>query len=181
VAAYEAFGPALLGYACQLTGSPEEAQDAVQEAFLRFFVERRYGRMIENPRAWLYLVLRNYLLDRIKAAPARREVPTADVDSLAAQRQDDPEELVQQSQTAHEIAQALSDREFRCLSLRGEGLSYAEIAEAMAIRTGTVGALLARAQIKLRRHGSEGEKNSFRGIGKALLCLVQEARAYSTS
>ena len=181
VAAYEEFGGALLRYASQLAVDPDEARDAVQEVFLRYFVERRYGRTIANPRAWLYQVLRHYLLDRIKAAPAQREVHADDFESLAAQGQDNPEELVQQSEAAQEIAHVLSEREFTCLTLRGEGLSYLEIAQTMDIRTGTVGALLARAQSKLRRYGGLHEKRGFGGVSKALLCLVQEGLAYSTS
>jgi len=170
-AAYEQYGPALLRYAWQIVGNQEEARDAVQEAFLRFFVERRYGRVIENPRAWLYHVLRNYLLDRLKANPARRELQKGDVGALAADKRENPEELLEQSQTAREIANALSDREYVCLTLRGEGLSYAEIAHVMSIRSGTVGALLARAHGKLKRYSDRYEKTGFRGIAKALLCL----------
>ncbi|MDR3699653.1 MAG: RNA polymerase sigma factor [Candidatus Sulfopaludibacter sp.] len=180
VTVYEEFGPALLRYAGQLAASQDEARDAVQEVFLRYFVEVRYGRNIENPRAWLYHVLRNYLLDQIKAAPSRREVQTADVDSLSPQTDVNPENLLQRSQGAQELAKVLSGREFTCLTLRGEGLSYSEIAVVMDIRIGTVGATLARAQQKLRRYGG-CQNNSFTGIAEALLCLVQEALTYTTS
>lgn len=180
VALYEEFGAALVRYAGQLAGSPDEARDAVQEVFLRFFVERRYGRSIANPRAWLYRVLRNYLLDRLKAAASQREIQTADFETLAVQGRDNPEEMVQRSQAARQIAQTLSDRECTCLTLRGEGLSYAEIAEVMEIQTGTVGALLSRAQIKLYRYGQD-EKKNVRAVAEALLCLVQEGLTYSTS
>lgn len=180
VAAYEQFGPALLGYASQLAGNQDVARDAVQEVFLRYFVERRYGRTIESPRAWLYQVLRNYLLDRLKAAPTQLECQ-ADLETVAAARQKTPEELVQRTQSAHEIAASLSDREFTCLTLRGEGLSYSEIATVMSIRIGTVGALLARAQTKLRRYERQGKTNTVRAIAEALVYLVQEAARHSTS
>ena len=170
-AAYHEYGAALLRYASLLIGNPEEARDAVQEIFMRFFVERRFGRVIENPRAWLYHVLRNYLLDRMKASPQRREVQGGDMQAVPAEKQDNPEEILQNSQAAREIAASLSNREFVCLTLRGEGLSYAEIAEAMSIRSGTVGALLARAHNKLKRYTDQYEKKGFGAIAKALLCL----------
>jgi RNA polymerase sigma-70 factor (ECF subfamily) len=178
---YEEYAGALLRYAGQLAASHDEARDAVQEVLLRYFVERRFGRKIENPRAWLYHVLRNYLLDQIKAAPNRREVQAGNVDALILENHENPENLLQRSQMAREIAQVLSGREFTCLTLRGEGLSYSEIAQVMDIRIGTVGATLSRAQEKLRRYGSLDKKNSFRGLAEALLCLVQEALNYSTS
>ena len=180
VAAYEQFGPALLRYGSQLSGNEDVARDAVQEVFLRYFVERRYGRTIDSPRAWLYQVLRNYLLDRMKAAPNQLECHV-DLETIAAARQKTPEELVERSESAHEIAASLSDREFTCLTLRGEGLSYLEIASVMGIRIGTVGALLARAQTKLRRYERQGRKNGFRAIAEALVYLVQEAARHSTS
>lgn len=180
IAVYEEYGAALLRCASQLA-SPDEARDAVQEVFLRYFVERRFGRNIENPRAWLYHVLRNYLLDQIKAAPNRREVQAANVEALVQETNANPENLLERSQMAKEIAKVLSGREFTCLTLRGEGLSYSEIAQVMDVRIGTVGATLSRAQEKLRRYGSLDKQNSFRGLAEAILCLVQEALNYSTS
>ena len=180
VAVYEAFGAALLRYATQVSGSQDEGRDAVQEVFLRYFVERRYGRNIENPRAWLYHVLRNYLLDKLKAASSQREVQTEDVESLTVQNREDPERLLLRSQGAQEIAKVLSGREFTCLKLRSDGFSYSEIAELMDVRIGTVGAMIARAQSKLRRYGGGDKKTGFRSMAEALLCLVQEALTYPT-
>ena len=51
-AAYQQHAAGLLRYAGSLASNHEEARDAVQETFLRFFVERNYGRAIANPRAW---------------------------------------------------------------------------------------------------------------------------------
>ncbi len=180
MAAYEQYGAALLRYGTQLGGSADLARDAVQEVFLRYFVERRYGREIESPRAWLYQVLRNYILDRMKAAPSQLECQSADIESIAASRQHSPEEMMERNQSAREIASSLSGREFTCLTLRGEGLSYSEIATVMEIRIGTVGALLARAQTKLRRYSDSGRKSSIRAIAEALVYLVQEASSHST-
>jgi RNA polymerase sigma-70 factor (ECF subfamily) len=126
------------------------AADAVQEAFLRYFIERSYGREIRNPRAWLYQVLRNYLSDRSESGAAKREVNVEHLDRIAAPSYD-PEKLVQNTQTAREISASLSRRELECLRLRTEGLSYGEIGAAMEVREGTVSALLARAHDKLRK------------------------------
>ncbi len=78
-------------------------RDAVQEAFLRYFIERRFGREIANPRAWLYQVVRNYMLERLKGAAARRETAVEQAESVAA-RQLDPQTIVETSETAREIA-----------------------------------------------------------------------------
>src|SRR5579862_5833641 len=64
----------LMAYAVSIMRRQDLAHDAVQEAFLRYFVERNYGRVVEHPRAWLYRVVRNYLLDRMDTAAMKHEV-----------------------------------------------------------------------------------------------------------
>ena len=147
---HERYSGSLLRYASSLAEDAESARDALQEAFLRYVIERSYGRKIDNPRAWLYQVLRNYLLDRRKSAAALTEVGC---DCLAGvpDPSHDPEDRVARSEIARTIAAALSQRELECLELRAEGLSYEEIGVAMDIRIGTVGALLSRALEKIRR------------------------------
>lgn len=64
---------------------------------------------------------------------------------------DNAEGRLYRAALAREIAEALTERERECLRLRMGGLGYAEIAEVLGVCTGTVGALLARAQGKMRR------------------------------
>ena len=58
---YREHASELSRYAVSFSQRQDSAREAVQEIFLRYFVERRYGRQIENPRAWLYHVLSNYI------------------------------------------------------------------------------------------------------------------------
>ena len=60
VGLYREHASELSRYAASFSQSRDGAREAVQEIFLRYFIERRYGRQIENPRAWLYHVVRNY-------------------------------------------------------------------------------------------------------------------------
>jgi RNA polymerase sigma factor (sigma-70 family) len=146
---YEAHAASLLRYASSLARGQAEANDAVQEAFLRYFVERRYGRQIQNPQAWLYQVLHNFLVTVLSRAAAQNPAPVDALDSLPA-LESDPETIVECRERAQAIAQSLTARELDCLRLRTEGRSYAEISGLLHIRSGTVGALLARAYQKLR-------------------------------
>lgn len=61
----------LLGVAYRMLGSRAEAEDAVQETFLRWTEADQAG--IGNPGAWLTTVLTRHCLDRLKSARARRE------------------------------------------------------------------------------------------------------------
>ncbi|MFA9431130.1 RNA polymerase sigma factor SigJ [Egicoccus sp. AB-alg2] len=63
---------ALLGLAYRLLGSVSEAEDAVQEAFLR--LERHGTDGIDNVGGWLNRTTSRICLDRLTSAQARREV-----------------------------------------------------------------------------------------------------------
>lgn len=68
---FEAFMPRLEAIAYRLLGSASDAEDAVQDTFLRWQaadVER-----IEVPEAWLTKVLTNLCLNQLTSARARRE------------------------------------------------------------------------------------------------------------
>ncbi|MEJ7634764.1 sigma-70 family RNA polymerase sigma factor [Aeromicrobium sp.] len=68
--AFEAERPRLLNVGYRLTGSVADAEDAVQEAWLR--LDRTDGE-IANLQAWLTTVVSRLCLDRLTSAAARRE------------------------------------------------------------------------------------------------------------
>ncbi|MGP3979538.1 RNA polymerase sigma-70 factor [Streptomyces sp. KR80] len=68
---FEAHRPRLFGLAYRMLGSAEEAEDAVQDAYLRF--SRADRTAIEAPAAWLAKVVTNLCLNRLTSARARRE------------------------------------------------------------------------------------------------------------
>ncbi len=157
VALYQEYAGELLRYASSVARDDEAGRDAVQEVFLRYFIERRYGRAIDHPRAWLYQSTRNYLFRRSKTAAAQRESSSESLDAIPDE-QPGPDRLFGQSELAREVAASLTPRELDCLRLRVEGFGYAEIASLMKLRQGTVGTLLGRASRKLqtqsREHGT---------------------------
>ncbi|NIH81457.1 RNA polymerase sigma factor SigJ [Amycolatopsis viridis] len=67
---FEANRPRLLGLAYRLLGEATEAEDVVQEAYLRW--DAASG--VEVPEAWLTKVVTNLCLNRLTSARARREV-----------------------------------------------------------------------------------------------------------
>src|SRR5262249_8673668 len=141
---YEEHSAALLRLAPATAGNEESAREGVQEAFMRYFIERTYGREIRNPRAWLFEVTRNYLSDRITAMSAQREVAEESIEDIPDAAAS-PDLRIGAMQVARVLAVWLSVRELQCLRLRTTGMSYQEIGDAMQVRIGTVGALLARA------------------------------------
>ncbi|MFF4397585.1 RNA polymerase sigma-70 factor [Streptomyces sp. NPDC001480] len=68
---FEAHRPRLFGLAYRMLGSAEEAEDTVQDAYLRY--SRADRADIEHPAAWLAKVVTNLCLTRLTSARARRE------------------------------------------------------------------------------------------------------------
>ncbi|MEY9989850.1 RNA polymerase sigma-70 factor (TIGR02957 family) [Streptomyces sp. V4I8] len=68
---FETHRPRLFGLAYRMLGSAEEAEDTVQDAYLRFSGADRTG--IEYPAAWLAKVVTNLCLTRLTSARARHE------------------------------------------------------------------------------------------------------------
>jgi RNA polymerase sigma-70 factor (ECF subfamily) len=71
VAAFEMHRRALTGLAYRMLGSRTEAEDIVQDAYLRWHAADRAA--IESPRRYLGTVVTRLCLDRMKSARARRE------------------------------------------------------------------------------------------------------------
>ncbi|MGH2585575.1 MAG: sigma-70 family RNA polymerase sigma factor, partial [Dehalococcoidia bacterium] len=70
---FEANRPHLRGVAYRMLGSLSEADDAVQEAWLR--LSRTDASSIENLGGWLTTVVGRVCLDMLRSRTARREVP----------------------------------------------------------------------------------------------------------
>ncbi|GIE84483.1 sigma-70 family RNA polymerase sigma factor [Actinoplanes regularis] len=85
-AEFEANRGRLRGVAYRMLGSAAEADDAVQETWLR--LNRTGGDTVDNLPAWLTTVIGRVCLDMLRSRAARREEPPPDSDLQAL---DDPE------------------------------------------------------------------------------------------
>ena len=149
-ALYTSHAAGLLRYAFTLINDACAAQDALQEIFLRYFVARTEGRQFDDPRAWLFRVLRNHLLDTLKSSSVKNEVTIEGMQD-PPDRGEDPETRYHRAEMARDLTRLLAPRELECVRLRAEGLKYDEIADVLDLSQGTVGATLARAHRKIRR------------------------------
>ncbi len=75
-ARFEADRARLASLAYRLLGSASDAEDAVQDAFVRWQAADR--ALIEVPEAWLTRVVANLCVDRLRSARARRERAAGD-------------------------------------------------------------------------------------------------------
>jgi RNA polymerase sigma factor (sigma-70 family) len=120
----------------------------VQEGFLRYVQVRQVGEVITAPRAWLYRVIRNYLLDEIRNNGRSTTEP---LKTPVAGSETEPDSMHALAALEEELRKTLSPRELECSLLRGSGFRYEEIAAAMNLRPGTVGAMLSRATRKVNK------------------------------
>jgi RNA polymerase sigma-70 factor (ECF subfamily) len=147
---YQHNASGLFRFAEALVRDREMAQDALQEVFLRYFVARSSGQEIQNGKAWLYRVVRNYLLDIVKEAAFKNKASLEEAEVIP-DASGDPEQQYFRALTRRQILRVLATRELECLQLRAEGFDYQEIAKILGVRSGTVGATLARALSKIRK------------------------------
>ena len=139
-----------------LLRNEQDAQDVVQEAYLRAF--KSFGGFHgSNGRAWLLTIVRNTSYTMLKKKQAVDLTTTFDEELHASgQESVSPETILERSEDAALIREAMDElpAEFReILTLRHqEGLSYKEIADVAQIPPGTVMSRLARARAKLREY-----------------------------
>jgi len=72
-AAAEDLRPLLFSIAYRMLGSVSDAEDTVQEAFLRLERAKRDGTRVENRKAFLTTVTTRLAIDQLRSARARRE------------------------------------------------------------------------------------------------------------
>ena len=147
----------------RIVGTREAAEDLAQETFLRLHKaghlwahQRVSDDRHHNIRGWLYRVASNlaYNALRDEGRRQRRQEQTARQAVVMARGEDDPAELVARTDDRQAVRRALANlpqRQAQLLLLRHAGLSYRELAEALGIAPGSVGTLLARAEIAFER------------------------------
>ena len=139
-----------------LLRNEQDAQDVVQEAYLRAF-KSFSGFHGSNGRAWLLTIVRNTSYTLLKKNRTADLTTTFDEEIHATgQELVSPATILEDAEDAELIKNAMNKlpAEFRdSLTLRHqEELSYQEIGEILKIPTGTVMSRLARARAKLREY-----------------------------
>jgi RNA polymerase sigma-70 factor (ECF subfamily) len=89
---FEELRPSAFAIAYRMLGSVSEAEDVVQEGFLRLHRAREGGERIESPRAYLSTVVSRLSLDELRSARVRRETYVGEwlPEPLVASADDDP-------------------------------------------------------------------------------------------
>lgn len=148
LALFEAHGAAVYRFALVQLRHRQDAEDVVQDTFLKLLNHLSGGAAGTNLRGWLFTVAANGCRDRMRRR--RRWMPWNPLDERGA----DPPPLPDEDGRLKAVRQAmsrLSPRDRVLVALRAQGLSYREIAAAARVRPVSVGRLLARALARWQR------------------------------
>ena len=140
----------LFAYARQmLAGSRQDAEDALQDVFMRAYASLRSNDRPLSLRAWLYRVAHNRCIDHL-----RKPVPQPiDLFDTSRSPLHDP---ISESERREDLQQLIADvrrlpeQQRSALLMREiDGLTYAELSEALGVTLPAVKSLLVRARIGL--------------------------------
>ncbi len=152
---YAEYQPRLRGFAYRLAGNVHDADDLVQETFVRAVPRLdRLDPETADVSAYLFTTLRNLFLKQVERT--KRQQPVAEVPEpvLPTPIEDDPERgtLLRGQQDEVRLANArLQPRQRLVLALRElEDRSYAEIGELVDMKENAVAQLIFRARESLR-------------------------------
>ncbi len=160
--------PPLYRYALYLVKDPETDQDLCQEVFLRWFNSPR-PQDIALPRAWLKKVLSNLAFNHLRQQQIRFKWENTARSQMASQYNDWQQDFTRLEVEA--VLAALTWKEQILLKMKMAGLSYAEMAEATGLATGSVGTMLMRAMHKFKAAYAEkevGTKHEMSGSRSAI-------------
>lgn len=128
-----------------MLGSADEAEDVVQETFLKLTAHLDAGRPLPNARGWLFTVAAHACRDRQRGR--WRWLPwVAELDRRPAPQRADDGDLAAPVLAA---IRGLAPRDRLLIALRAQGFEYREIAAVARIKAASVGRLLARALDRL--------------------------------
>ena len=150
---FRRYGPWLLAYCTSRLGSRDEAEDALQSAYLNAWRALQRGATPRHPAAWLFAVTRNVCHEKLRSRWQRssHEEPY-EPQELAGVAAAPPSPPVSQLTELTAAVAALPPNQRRALLLREwRGLPYDEIATELGVSRTAVEMLLFRARRAVAR------------------------------
>jgi RNA polymerase sigma factor (sigma-70 family) len=150
-ALHDRYRQRLFAYVRQMlcAGPRQDAEDVLQDVFVRAYGALRADSREVNVRAWLYRVAHNRCIDHLR----RPVPPAADVFDLSRKPLHDPIEEAQRREDlvklVADIARLPEQQRSALLMREIDGMSYADLAGALDVSVPAVKSLLVRARIGL--------------------------------
>jgi RNA polymerase sigma-70 factor (ECF subfamily) len=159
---YDAHRRELLRYAVWMGIGVSDAEDAVQEAFVRLHHHLATGKDCSNLRAWLFRVVHNLAISSSRSADhAALQLTQEEWGAILDTVRDglpNPESALLAEEERTRIAtrmKSLSPAQLHCMQLRMEGFRYRQIAEILGVTIPTVATNIRRSVEKMSENGHE--------------------------
>jgi RNA polymerase sigma-70 factor (ECF subfamily) len=143
-AAYEAHGGELFRFARRSLGDAGLAEDAVQEAFVRAWrASASYDPAKASQRTWLFAILRNVVVDAVRARRVRpplapRSGDHGGPDDGRAAGDDAIDQMLTVWQVEAALAELADDHRTALVEVHWRGRPYADVADELGVPEGTV-------------------------------------------
>jgi len=141
--------------ALAILGSPDDALDASEEAFVKAYYALSSFKPGESFGAWLHRIVVNTAISELRRRKRRKSVYILDLKDELRAKSRSPEEALYSSEVKEKLEEGLSmldEKKREIIILRDiEGFSYREIAELLKIPLGTVMSRLHEARKELKR------------------------------
>ncbi len=146
-AIHDRYRARLLAYSRQmLGGSRQDAEDVLQDVFVRVYRSLRANDRPISLRAWLYRIAHNRCIDQLRGG---KPAP-ADVFEMSRTPQPDPPTVVERREDLQRLVtdvRRLPDQQRSALLMRElQGMSYEELASSLDVSVAAVKSLLVRAR-----------------------------------
>src|SRR5215208_4732844 len=146
---------ALYGYALALTRNMTEAEDLVQETYLRAASAPHQPDSDSNLKSWLFVIMRNAWLNQVRHRNSGPKFVDLETSAPPVGIEENPNVVYLRKLEREQVQQAiesLPDAYREIVVLRDiEGFTYQEIATVLDCPAGTVMSRLGRARGKLRK------------------------------
>lgn len=143
-------------YALRIVGNPDDAEDLVENTFMKAWQAIQNGKNPDNFKSYMYLLVRNECIDFL-----RKKKIIADVSEIP----DVGEETIDTSERDARIWKAIDELPEKCrdifLMSKRDGFSNEEIADELDISIKTVKNQMTKAYSRLRESLSSGHKPFF--------------------
>ncbi len=157
--------------ALRLTGQPADAEDLLQDTYLRAYAAFDRFTPGTNARAWLYRIMHNLFLNNVGRAETRRTqsfsaTPPATLAAVADPGAPDPAagvEAMLDPRLSAALAALPADFRSAVVAVDVSGFSYDEAATILGCPVGTVRSRLYRARHLLRTALTEGYHSAREG------------------
>jgi RNA polymerase sigma-70 factor (ECF subfamily) len=155
---YDHLRPSLRAYLCCLGMSSDQAEDVIQDTFLRLVRHRFERDGGDNLRAWVFRVAHNLSMDvhrsQLRCSYANDEESGAMLRERVDPRPSPEQQVLLDERMRHfeDAFAQLTQKQRQCVLLRAEGFRYREIALTLGISVQRVGELMQRSISLLEVH-----------------------------